>query len=149
MDFSVPALELINVVGLAEALIFAVVLGLSRQLRSRANAILAVTFLIIATVKLDQLYQGLGGLAHFPEFAFILTPLQWLIAPGLYFFVLVRVTPGFRFRPVHLWNLVPAILSFLYYLGTFYVLSSVEKVSFLNDGGLSTLYQSPVHPPHW
>ena len=57
MDLVVPAFELINVVALAEAVIFAVVLLATPALKSRANSILAVVFVLIATVKLDQLYQ--------------------------------------------------------------------------------------------
>ena len=102
MDFVVPAFELVNVVALAESLIFAVVLLATPALRSKANAILAVIFIIIATVKLDQLYQGLGGLVAYPSLGFVLSPVHWLILAALYFFVLAKVTPGFAFRKVHL-----------------------------------------------
>ena len=136
MGFSVPAYELVNVVALVESVIFAVVLLATPALRSRANTILAAVFVLIATVKLDQLYQGLGGMEAYPALGFVLSPVQWLIMAALYFFVLAKVTPDFRFKKVHLWNLTPMVVAFAYYWFFYYSLSTADKLDLVQGGGL-------------
>ena len=86
MDLSVPFRELPSVVALAEALIFAAFLTSRRFRGVLANRLLIVVFLLLATVKLDQLYQMLGWLERLPSLAFIFSPIQWLLTPALYFF---------------------------------------------------------------
>lgn len=146
MNFSVPASELINVVALAECVIFAVALLATRVLRSQANTILAAIFIIIATVKLDQLYQALGGLEIYPAWGFILSPIQWLILAALYFFVLAKVTPDFRFKKIHIWNLTPLVLAFLYYWFFYYRLPVEAKLDLVQGGGLGTMVNRLVVP---
>ena len=108
MEIQVPLRELINVVTLAQALIFAGVLLLNRFRQSQANRILIVSFVIIGTVKIDQLFQLLGGVEAFPMFAFIFIPVQWLLTPSLYFFVITKINGDVKFSPKQLWHLLPA-----------------------------------------
>ena len=70
-DLAVPFRELINVVTLAQALIFASLLVSGRFRQSVAHRFLAFAFVIIATVKFDQLYQFMGRLSHWPALGFI------------------------------------------------------------------------------
>jgi AraC-like DNA-binding protein len=136
MDISVPIRELPAVVALAEALIFAGFLA-SREFRGQlANRLLIVVFLLLATVKLDQLYQMLGGFQALPSLAFVFTPVQWLLTPALYFFIVTKVSAGFSLKRIHLLNLLPAVLYLLYMWVTYYSLPVEAKIAFLESGAL-------------
>jgi len=136
MDLAVPARELINVVTLAQALIFAGVLLAPRFRNDHANRILIFSFIVIATVKIDQLYQLMGGMDVYPSVAFIFTPVQWLLTPSLFFFVIAKVSDNFRFRRSHLWHLLPATASFMYLSATYFFLPVDGKIAYIQSGAL-------------
>lgn len=137
LDFSVPARELINVVALAQAVLFAGVILCSRLRHSMDNRILGVLLLIFATIKIDQLYQVLGGLEAAPQYAFIFLPLQWLMTPALYFYVLSRVIKDFRFKQKDTLHLIPAIIVFVYFWAVYFRLPVEGKIAYLASGVLS------------
>ena len=141
MELQVPLRELINVVTLAQALIFAGVLLINRFRQSQANRILTVSFVIIATVKIDQLFQLLGGVEALPAFAFIFIPVQWLLTPSLYFFVVTKINGEFRFSRNQLWHLLPALASLAYLSATYYLLPLAGKVAYIESGEL----QNPIN----
>ena len=114
-NLAVPFRELINVVTLAQALIFASLLMTSRFRYSTAHRILAFAFLIFATVKFDQLYQIMGGLSLWPTLGFVFVPIQWLLTPALYFFVLANVAAEFSFKRMDLWHLLPATIVLIFW----------------------------------
>ena len=140
MELQVPFRELINVVTLAQALIFAGVLLMGRFRQSQANRILIISFVIIATVKIDQLFQMMGGVEALPMFAFIFTPIQWLLTPSLYFFVVAKINGEFEFSRKQLWHLLPALASFTYLSATYYFLPLAEKFAYIESGQL----QNPI-----
>jgi AraC-like DNA-binding protein len=140
MELQVPFRELINVVTLAQALIFAGLLLMGRFRQSQANRILIVSFVIIATVKIDQLFQMMGGVEALPMFAFIFTPIQWLLTPSLYFFVVAKINGEFEFSRKQLWHLLPALASFTYLSATYYFLPLAEKFAYIESGQL----QNPI-----
>jgi AraC-like DNA-binding protein len=140
MELQVPFRELINVVTLAQALIFAGVLLMGRFRQSQANRILIISYVIIATVKIDQLFQMMGGVEALPMFAFIFTPIQWLLTPSLYFFVVAKINGEFEFSRKQLWHLLPALASFTYLSATYYFLPLAEKFAYIESGQL----QNPI-----
>lgn len=141
MELQVPFRELINVVTLAQALLFAGVLLINRFRQSQANRFLIVSFIIIATVKIDQLFQMLGGVESFPEFAFIFIPVQWLLTPSLYFFVVTKINGEFEFSRKQLWHLLPALASLAYLSLTYYFLPLEGKTAYIASGQL----QNPIN----
>ena len=146
MEVQIPLRELINVVTLAQALIFAGVLLVNRFRQSQANRILIVSFVIIATVKIDQLFQILGGVEAFPGLAFIFIPVQWLLTPSLYFYVTTRINAEFRFTRKQLWHLLPALASLTYLSATYYFLPLAGKVAYLESGQLQNSVNALVIP---
>lgn len=136
IDLAVPFRELINVVALAQALIFAGMLMTGRFREGAASGILIFTFVIIATVKFDQIYQFMGGLDSLPAMGFIFTPVQWLLTPSLYFFVLAKVSRDFRFRRLDLLHLGPALVSLIYLSATYFSLPVEDKVAYIQSGTL-------------
>ena len=82
-DFAIPLRQVVNVVTLFQALIFAAILALRPFRGTLSNGFLIAALLIMATVKADQLYQVLGGLLHFPQYGFLLAPIQALMTPVL------------------------------------------------------------------
>lgn len=136
MELTVPFREFINVVALGEAFVFAIIflfLGLRGGL---ANKILAAVFFLLVTVKADQLFQFLGGLENYPQYAFVFIPIQWLVTPALYFFVRARVSENFKFKKQHLWNLVPATISLIYMWFFYFQLPVAGKIELLQSGVL-------------
>jgi AraC-like DNA-binding protein len=146
MDIAVPFRELINVVTLAQALIFAGILLANRFRKAWANRILIFSFIIIASVKIDQMYQMMGGLEVFPSVAFIFTPIQWLLTPSLYFFVLAKVRGDFIFKRLHLWHLVPAVASLIYLSATYFFLPIDGKIAYIASGVLREPLNALVIP---
>lgn len=146
MDLAIPFRELINVVTLAQALIFAVVLLTARFRGALSNRILIFSFFVIATVKFDQLYQLLGGLQSLPSFGFVFTPVQWLLTPSLYFFVRAKLDDEFQLRPDHLWHLLPATASLIYLSLTYFSLPVEGKVEFIQSGALADPLNALVIP---
>ena len=146
MDLAVPFRELINVVTLAQALIFAGILLANRFRETWANRILIFSFIIIASVKIDQIYQMTDGLQAFPSVAFIFTPVQWLLTPSLYFFVLAKVRGELTFKRLYLWHLVPAAASLMYLSATYFSLSIDDKVAYIASGALREPMNALVIP---
>ncbi len=146
MDLAIPLRELVNVVALAQALIFAGILLAGRFRAVLANRILIFAFIIIATVKLDQLYQLSGGLQLWPSFSFIFTPIQWLLTPSLYFFVLVKISSNFGFKRADLWHLVLAAAALIYWSTQYFSLPVEEKLAFLQSGVLGEPFNALVIP---
>lgn len=129
----VPARELINVIALAQALVFAAVLTIPRFRRSRANWFLVAALFILAMVKADQLYQVLGGFRLWPSWGYVLAPVQWLLTPCLYLFVLARVNPEFSLRKIHWLHAIPALIA-LAYFAQYYGLDASGKTDLLASG---------------
>ena len=133
-QFSVPLSQLINVVTLAQAIIFAGVLSTDRFRRYRANLILVAALLIMAAIKGDQLFQMLGGLEHYPQYGFILAPVQALMTPVLYLFVKAKTSTEFKFERGHLWHALPFLL-FTIYLFTIYFRLDIDQKSAMHAAG--------------
>ena len=65
---------------------------------------------------------------------------------ALYFFVLAKVTPDFRFKKLHLWNLAPMVAAFLYYWFAYYSLSVDAKLELVEGGWIGTPLNRLVIP---
>lgn len=146
MELVVPFRELINVVALAQALIFAGMLLADRFREAFASRILIFTFVIIATVKFDQLYQFMGGLETLPSIGFIFTPVHWLLTPSIYFFVLAKVNRDFHFRRQDFLHLAPAFMSLVYLSMTYFSLSVEGKTAYIQSGALGEPLNALIIP---
>jgi AraC-like DNA-binding protein len=129
--------DFVAAVTLVQLLVFLIFLLASQYRLSTANQILATLFFLLITAKLDQVYQMQGGLESHPQFAFVLVPLQLLIAPALYLFVRAKVDADFRFQPRYLYHLIPAGLLYLYY-GSFLFGRDVTEIRALIQSGMLT-----------
>jgi AraC-like DNA-binding protein len=129
--------DFVAAITLSQLLVFLVFLLASQYRISTSNKILAFLFVIMITAKIDQIYQMQGGLQSYPEFAFILVPLQLLIAPTLYLFVLAKVDADFKFQPKYLYHLIPAGLLYLYY-ASFLIGRDASEIRELIDTGVLT-----------
>ena len=140
-DLSIPLRQVINVVALVQALIFAAILA-ARPLNSSIAAWFLVALLsMIAAMKADQLYQLLGGLHHYPEYGFLLAPLQALITPLLYFYVAAKTSSEFSLKRQHLWHLTPLAITAIYLFVFYYRLDVSDKAALMASNGLS----APLH----
>ncbi len=107
---------------------------------------LVLALLVMASVKVDQLYQMLGGLVHAPAYGFMLTPLQWLMTPALYFFVRAKITPDFKLSKSDGLHLIPFLLSVIYLTSVYYRLPLAEKQALLASGWLAMPFNRFVEP---
>lgn len=145
-DLVVPFRELISVVALAQALIFAAILLAGRFRGSHANRILIFSLFIIATVKFDQLFQIMGGLGRLPSLGFIFTPIQWLLTPSLYFFVRAKVNRDFTFKRSDVLHLGPATLSLIFWTVVYFALPVEGKIAFIQSGALGEPLNALIIP---
>lgn len=137
-DFAIPLRQLVNVVTLTQSLIFAGFF-LARPARSDLSAwFLIGAFLIMAAIKADQLYQMLGGFQNYPQYGFVLAPVQPAMTAALYLFVVARTTPGFKLQRGHLWHLTPVIVMTLYLTAVYYRLDVSDKIDLISAGGMNT-----------
>ena len=91
----IPLGQVVNFTVLFQAVIFAAILLLRPFSKAFPNRLLAAALLLVAATKADQLYQTLGGFSAYPQFGFILAPLQGLLTPCLYLSVLARTDSNF------------------------------------------------------
>jgi len=145
-DISVPLRELINVVTLAVSLMFALFLFNARFRKLPESMFLIIALLVMASVKLDQLYQMLDGWTKAPEYGFALAPLQWLMTPSLYFFVRAKTTATFALRARDSMHLLPFLISVLYFSMVYYSLPLPEKTALLQSGWLGSTGNRVVIP---
>jgi len=143
---SVPLRELVNVVTLAVSLMFALFLLTARFRKLPESAFLIIALMVMASVKLDQLYQMLGGWTAAPQYGFALAPLQWLMTPSLYFFVRAKTTASFKMRARDSLHLLPFLASALYFSAVYYSLPVAEKTELLQSGWLSSAGNRIVIP---
>jgi len=137
-DLTIPLRQIINVVTLTQSMIFAAFF-LGRPARTHLSTwFLVAAFLVMATVKGDQLYQMLGGFEHYPQYGFVLAPIQAAMTPVLYLFVVARTTQHFMLRRGHLWHLTPLVVMTLYLTAIYYRLDISEKVALIESDGLNT-----------
>jgi len=146
MELAVPLRDLVNVVALAQSLIFAAVLLTGRFRHVLANRILVFAFFILATVKFDQLYQLMGGLEFWPSLGFVFTPVQWLLTPSLYFFVVAKVSSNFSFQRRDLWHLIFALSALVYWTVSYFSLPLAGKAAFIQSGVLSEPLNALIIP---
>jgi AraC-like DNA-binding protein len=138
---TIPLNQVVNFTTLFQASIFAAILALRPFNRTLPNLLLAAALLFLAATKGDQLYQALGGLNAFPHYGFFLAPLQALITPCLYLYVLARTDPEFRLERRHLWHLTPMAALLFYLFIVYYRLPLDGKIALVGSGGFS----APVH----
>ena len=119
-----------------QATLFALYFLTPRFQRSLSIRLLALALLVMGTIKADQLYQMLGGLAYAPEYGFLLLPFQWLMTPLLYFFVRSKTLPDFAFARIDALHLLPFLVITLYYTSEYFLLTSAEKQDLLASGWL-------------
>lgn len=136
-NLQIPARELINVVTMSVSLMMALSLAAPVFRRLSETKFLALALSTIVVIKLDQLYQMLGGLQTYPAWGFVLTPFQWLMTPALYALVLSKTRDGFQLRRKHIIHLLPSCLSFLYLFFTYFSLPVEEKVNLIAAGWLA------------
>lgn len=129
-----------------QALAFASLLLADRFRASIANRFLLAALLLMAAVKADQFYQMSGGLSAYPEWGFVLAPLQPLLTPALFFFVRARVNREFRLRAAHAAHLAPAVVYFIYLYAIYFGLSAEEKRTLVESGGLATTLNAFIVP---
>lgn len=145
-EIAVPLRELVNVVTLAVSLMFALFLFSPRFRKLPESVFLIIALLVMASIKLDQLYQMLGGWTMAPQYGFALAPLQWLMTPSLYFFVRAKTTTGFALRLRDSLHLLPFLVSLVYFSVVYYSLSLPEKLSLLQSGWLSSTSNRLIIP---
>lgn len=145
-DFAIPLRQLINVVTLTQSLIFAGFF-LARPARNDLSAwFLIGAFLIMAAIKADQLYQMLGGFQHYPQYGFILAPVQPAMTIVLYLFVVARTTPDFKLQRRQLWHLAPVVFMTLYLTAVYYRLDVTDKIELISTGGMNTALNRLIVP---
>ncbi|MBO6504206.1 MAG: AraC family transcriptional regulator [Kordiimonadaceae bacterium] len=136
-NLQIPARELINVVTMSVSLLVALSLAAPVFRRLSETKFLALALSTIVVIKLDQLYQMLGGLQAYPAWGFVLTPFQWLMTPALYALVLSKTQDDFELKRKHFIHLLPSFLSFLYLFFTYFSLPVEEKVNLIAAGWLA------------
>lgn len=135
---TIPFDQLVNVVTLTQALIFAAFFVTRARRASISVGFLTAAFLIMAAIKADQLYQMLGGFQHYPQYGFALAPIQAAMTPALYLFVIARTTPEFSLRRGHLLHLTPVLLITVYLFAIYYRLDTDAKAALIASDGLNT-----------
>lgn len=138
---AIPASEIVNVITVSQALIGVVAVAISPLRKTLPGRALGLVLLIFALIKADQIYQFMDGPAQAPQLAFWLSPLEWLMTPALFFYVVALSTPGFRFAPRDLVHLLPATLWLTWQSATFLFLTDAQKLDFLASGVL----RDPLH----
>lgn len=123
---------------MVQASLFAFYFLTPRFHRSAPIRFLAAAFLVMATIKADQIYQMLGGLERAPEFGFLLSPFQWLMTPLLYLYVRAKTTSAKALAWQDAVHLIPFFLTTIYYSASFFVLGVAEKQQLLAGGWLAT-----------
>lgn len=144
--FTLPLDQVINVVTLTQCLIFAGFFWGRPAQTEISTWFLIASFLILAAVKADQIYQGLGGFRAYPQYGFVLTPVQAAMTQALYLFVVARTTESFKLRRRHLWHLTPALLVTVYLTATYYRLDLSDKIALVESGGLNTVANRLIVP---
>lgn len=144
--FAIPLYQALNVVTLTQSIIFAGFFLMRPARQQLSTWFLIAAFLVMATVKADQLYQMMGGLEHFPQYGFLLAPIQATMTPVLYLFVVARTTPEFKLRRGYLWHLTPAILFTLYLFAIYFHLDLAGKTNLIASDGLNTPLNRLVVP---
>ncbi|WDI32214.1 helix-turn-helix domain-containing protein [Hyphococcus flavus] len=139
-ELNVPVRQLVNVVTLAQAIIFAAMLAPRAHRVSPAGWLLVSSLLILATVKADQLYQGLGLLHQFPDHGFLLAPFQALMTPALYLYVCAKTDRDFKLHKGHLWHASLFALFFLYLFVFYFRLAPEAKAAMIESG-----FSGPLH----
>ena len=145
-QFSVPLPQLINVVTLAQAVIFAGILLTDRFRQHAANLFLVAALLIMATIKGDQLFQMLGGLERYPQYGFLLAPVQALMTPVLYLFVTAKTSTDFKFEKGYLWHAAPFLMFTAYLFTIYFRLDIDQKTAMLAAGEFATPFNRLVVP---
>lgn len=123
-----------------QGLIFIAFIGMTR-LRSSPLFVCAFVFLVAVTLAAgDALYAQIGGYIRWPHSAFILSPIGILCAPALFLFVLARVNPGFRLRPVHVLHILVVAPVYAGFAVVYYFLPETEKIDFLRHGASESFF---------
>lgn len=144
--FNLELNTLVAAITLSQLIVFLLFLVLSQYKYSVSNQILAFIFFILITAKIDQIFQMQGGLQLYPQVSFVLVPMQLLIAPSLYFFVLSKVSSDFGFSIKYLIHFIPAGLLYIYYGYLLIGLGSEEIRAMMATGVLTGVTDTLIIP---
>ncbi len=145
-SLAIPLHQIVNVVSLTQAMIFAAFFLMRPARQVPSTWFLVAAFLVMAAVKADQLYQMMGGLEQFPQYGFLLAPIQPAMTPVLYLFVVARTETNFSLKRGYLWHLTPTLLFTLYLFAIYFHLDLGEKVNLIASDGLNTPVNRLVVP---
>lgn len=144
--YSIPLHQTLNMVTMVQALAFSAWFCLRPWRASLSARLLALFFLMLFFTKADELFQMLGGVPRYPQYAFVLSPLQALLTPLLYLFVVSRTAREFRLRRHYSIHLTPALLLFVYLWAVYFRFDTSAKAALIDAGGLETIANYLVVP---
>jgi len=92
---------------------------------------LTLVLVIVPIIVLLGAMNYSGKIRDFPHLIRVDNPIHFLLGPALYFLTVSYFKEDFRFRPIHLINLIPFLLTLLYFL-PFYFSSKSVKLDYYN-----------------
>ena len=146
MDIVIPLRETPVLLAIGQSLIAALFLISQRRNLSPDNAMLVLVLFVFAALKTDQLYQFIDGPRLAPGFAFWLSPLEWVMTPSLYFYVIALTRTDFRLRLRDAVHLVPAACWSIYLAVEVWPLAPADKLAWMESGVLGTPFHALLLP---
>ena len=143
---SFDILSVITAIGIVQGFFIAFLLLKIRSGNHRANRILALFLIVLSLNIIYDIYFFTGLFYMFPEFSYVgeVYPLLFLVCPLLYFYVVNLTMPSFRFKPIHLPHLLPALFAILFVIQQRLKLSSEEIEQFWISYINGTSYQFSI-----
>ncbi|MBD3226213.1 MAG: helix-turn-helix domain-containing protein [Caldithrix sp.] len=116
--------------GIAQGVFLAAVLLTSIRGNTRANRILGLLILLFTVDMACVLLDYQQWYAKMPHLLMINHPQQFLYGPILLWYVMRLTRPESPFKPKYYLNLLPFVLTILYFASTFYFKSATFKIEY-------------------
>lgn len=142
MDDLQPSFSLfsiINLLGVVQAIFFAILLFTLQKNTSKAHFYLAVFLVAYALAQLYEVLEDSKYLLIFPHLSSVFPPLVFTLGPLLLFYTKALTQKDFKFKPKYLLHFLPFVMLLLLLI-PYFILSKSEKLQ-----EITFEYQ---HPPH-
>lgn len=130
MEKSFGLFPILNVVGVAHALLLTTALVCLRRGNRAAHLLLAALMLVISVLLLGGVLTNTKAVLSYPHLAQVHIPFQFLAGPLFFFYIKALISGKGEFRKRDLLHLLPFALCGLY-LTPFYFTGAQQKISYL------------------
>ncbi len=125
-------MEIISLIGAVQTFFYLLLFN-SRTQKQLSDYVLMLFLFLLGLVFVDNYLRNTGFYETWPQYWGITYCLPMLIAPLMFFYVVLLTSPGQKFQPATGWLVLPFFIFVIYFMATYYFLPVNQKVEYYRE----------------